>query len=122
MSVVTALVGHTLGAKLPALYTSRPRQGAKMNCLHCGDCCKRMSPLGSPCRFIIEQGSFIFCSVYSKRPVECVNHDFPSRHCPIGCDVLGINDISEIQNRLQSGYYLIKEGAAGSCGSRQFSA
>jgi len=71
-----------------------------------------MSPLGSPCKFIIQIDDFIFCSVYSKRPKECVNHDFPSRYCPVGAMTLGINEISEIHKRVDRGYELLENGAA----------
>jgi len=82
-----------------------------MYCLHCGDCCKRMSPItgnGDPCPDLIEEGSFVFCGRYKSRPIECECHDFPSRFCPIGLDILGISDIEKIRQRLESGYELIK--------------
>jgi hypothetical protein len=79
-----------------------------MNCLHCGDCCKRMSPLGSPCKHLFEIDSFVFCRIYANRPEECSNHRFPARHCPIGCSVLDINDTDEIQIRCFAGYEILR--------------
>lgn len=81
-----------------------------MYCLHCGDCCKRMSPLGSPCKYIIEKGLFIFCKIYSNRPALCENHSFPSRYCPVGAMTLKINDIESIHKRVDEGYNLIHSG------------
>jgi len=81
-----------------------------MYCLHCGDCCRRMSPISAPdpCPHIREDGDFVFCDSYERRPEECVNHTFPSaRFCPIGLDVLGLEyprDVEKIRERLDVGW------------------
>lgn len=82
-----------------------------MNCLHCGDCCKRMCPLhpGKPCEYLIEQEDFYFCDNYDRRPEQCINHSFPATVCPIGLDVLKIKTPAEKNKRIDRGYELIKE-------------
>lgn len=82
-----------------------------MDCLHCGDCCKRMSPISAPepCPHLIEQGTFVFCGRYKRRPRECREHEFPARMCPIGMDVLDIQTPDELRKRIDDGYYMIKE-------------
>ena len=83
-----------------------------MYCLHCGDCCKRMSPItgkGEPCPNIIENGDFVFCSKYEDRPEECKNHGFPSRFCPIGIDMLELKNTEDIRQRIDEGFQKIKE-------------
>jgi len=85
-----------------------------MYCLYCGDCCRRMSPISQPepCKYLIEDGSFVFCSIYRNRPAECSNHEYPSRFCPIGLEVLGLNperDTTKIRERIDEGWNLIKQ-------------
>jgi len=82
-----------------------------MNCLHCGDCCLRMSPLtnGSPCPKLKLNGTFYFCSVYENRPYQCYKHKFDSRFCPIGMDVLGLSDPQAAYARIEEGYQRLKE-------------
>ena len=81
-----------------------------MDCLHCGDCCKRMSPISAPepCPHIREDGDFVFCSNYERRIEECINHTFHgARFCPIGLDVLGLEyprDTELIRERLDTGW------------------
>ena len=79
-----------------------------MNCLHCGDCCLRMSPKSAPnpCPDIIKIENFYFCSCYEDRPVNCVNHDFPSRYCPIGFTKLNLQNPQEVAQRIDDGYEL----------------
>jgi len=74
-------------------------------CLHCGDCCERMSPLSAPepCPNIDRRGTFVFCDCYSRRPEECINHRFPSRYCPIGADLLGLDTEEKIAARIEAG-------------------
>ena len=81
-----------------------------MHCLHCGDCCLRMSPLSAPepCPHIWHVEDFYFCDRYQRRPDECSAHTFHSRFCPIGQDKLGISDPDIIRQRLDAGYALIK--------------
>ena len=83
-----------------------------MNCLHCGDCCLRMSPLSSPepCPFVIKIRDFYFCSHYYKdRPEECKFHAFSfAQHCPIGIEKLGLKDIDDIVKRIDDGREITK--------------
>lgn len=89
-----------------------------MECLHCGDCCLRMSPKmpsdidgnNKRCTDLIEKEGYFFCSNYKNRPQQCANHDFPSRFCPIGLTKLGINvrDLDSIRYRIDHGYELSK--------------
>lgn len=84
----------------------------EMYCLHCGDCCRRLSPLtgdDEQCPHIVESNDYIFCKIYSNRPKECANHKFPTRFCPIGLDVLNINSPDQVVNRIDTGYERIKE-------------
>ena len=79
-----------------------------MYCLYCGDCCKRMSPISNPCPYIIQIDTYIFCSIYQKRPKECSNHEFDTRFCLIGLDVLKFDsnnpsDIDKIRFRIDDG-------------------
>jgi len=83
-----------------------------MYCLHCGDCCLRMSPLSAPepCPNIDQRGDFYFCDNYRNRPEACVSHDFPSNYCPIGVSKLGLATPEEVRQRLDAGYALLKYG------------
>ena len=75
-----------------------------MNCLYCGDCCLRMSPLNhGRCPLVIEQDTYYFCSNYEARPKECMNHDYPVRFCPIGMSKLKLHypeDLEKIRERI----------------------
>lgn len=64
-----------------------------MYCLRCGHCCKTMSPLThpEPCPKLSMNGNVAICSIYEYRPTQCRNHDYPSRYCPIGADVLKLD-------------------------------
>ena len=79
-----------------------------MYCLHCGDCCLRMSPISqpNPCPNLIVNGDFYFCGIYKNRPQECRSHEFYSRFCPIGLNVLKPNSIEDIKRRIDDGYML----------------
>lgn len=81
-----------------------------MRCLHCGDCCLRMSPISAPepCPNIVVIGTFYLCGSYSTRPEECVNHSFPSSNCPIGLEKLGINEPEVMRRRVDQGWELCK--------------
>lgn len=79
-----------------------------MVCLHCGDCCRRMSPLVTdpetmPCPHIVEarrgSAAFVFCGIYERRPQQCRDHSYLSSACPIGRWVLGIDDQSHLAAR-----------------------
>jgi len=77
-----------------------------MYCLHCGDCCKRMSPISAPepCPHLIEDGDFVFCGIYEDRPEECKNHTFHARVCPVGASVLNIQDTEKLRQRIDVGF------------------
>lgn len=79
-----------------------------MICLHCGDCCSRMSPLGSPCPKLVRHGSFYFCSDYENRPRECATHGFPFPVCPIGIEKLGIVGVKQLYERIDTGYAMLR--------------
>ena len=82
-----------------------------MYCLHCGDCCIRMSPLTSddtPCPKLIKDNTFYFCSINSHKPKQCNNHRFPAHICPIGMSVLGYTTLEEARIRIDEGYEKIK--------------
>lgn len=83
-----------------------------MNCLHCGDCCRRMSPLDNPlpCRNIIEIDGMTFCRDYENRPKECKNHEFDGRFCPIGISIVKPNTPQDAYNRINHAYGIIKAG------------
>ncbi len=83
-----------------------------MNCLHCGDCCKRMNPFNdfSICRHLaVFKGGYFLCQIYENRPEECKNHEFPHTHCPLGIDVLKITDPDQIRERIDKGYEYSKK-------------
>ena len=89
-----------------------------MDCLHCGDCCERMSPISNPdpCPHIVRVEDkvlggkpFVFCGCYDVRPQQCRDHRFPASKCPIGIDVLGIRNANAAHMRLNEGYRIITE-------------
>ena len=82
-----------------------------MTCLHCGDCCLRMSPLGSPCPKLEKRETFYFCGDYENRPEECVNHRHPFRFCPIGISLLDLRNTDESRNRIDTGYEMTRRKA-----------
>jgi hypothetical protein len=65
-----------------------------MKCLHCGHCCKNLSPFGEGiCKYLKEYPNKIFlCSIYDRRPKECRKHIYPMSICPIGLDILQIQE------------------------------
>jgi len=85
-----------------------------MYCLHCGDCCLRMSPLSAPepCPYVIRKDDFYFCGCYKNRPKECSSHHYPARFCPVGMSVTGLDKVTDarvVAQRIDTGYELIKE-------------
>lgn len=81
-----------------------------MYCLHCGDCCRRMSPLNrlpnGECPRVICVDGFYICADYEHRPKQCQNHEFPSHVCPIGASVLDIHDTEQFRLRVDRGWEL----------------
>jgi len=71
-----------------------------------------MSPISNPCPHLVIRDNFYFCNIYPKRPKECVNHEYLSRFCPIGMDVLGIDpgDTETLHKRIDDGWEIIKGG------------
>ena len=83
-----------------------------MQCFSCGDCCLRMSPItgnGEPCPHLIKQDTYYFCGIYNNRPVECQNHKFPARFCPIGIDKLQLNSRDKISQRIDDSWEKLKQ-------------
>ncbi len=80
-----------------------------MICLHCGDCCLRMSPkTHSKCPDVIQIGDFYFCNDYENRPKECINHSFPYKYCPLGIVICGLETVEDLHQRMDRGYELIE--------------
>jgi hypothetical protein len=79
-----------------------------MECLACGDCCKRMSPLTNsektPCPRLVMNEDIAHCARYADRPKECASHDFPARICPIGMSVLKLTTSEAVQARAYAVY------------------
>jgi len=82
-----------------------------MECLHCGDCCLRMSPCGDPitgdCPHLRQpEPGLYLCNDYENRPERCARHDFPSRFCPIGMDILGLTTPEAVAARIDHAFQL----------------
>ena len=85
-----------------------------MNCLYCGDCCLRMSPLAiGRCPLLQIDGSFFFCSDYANRPQQCRDHTFPYRDCPIGLEKLNISTPEMLSRRIDDGWEKIQKKRGG---------
>jgi len=63
-----------------------------MYCLNCGWCCEKLCPLtdseDKPCPHLILKDGMKICNIYDHRPMQCRNHEFPAKFCPVGMDVL----------------------------------
>jgi hypothetical protein len=78
-----------------------------MECLACGDCCRRMSPLSpdtdglnrEPCKHLEFDGDVAICRCYESRPQECRDHCFPAHICPIGMSELGLTTLEDAEAR-----------------------
>jgi Fe-S-cluster containining protein len=74
-------------------------------CIHCGECCRTMSPLcedpeHQPCPHLQMSGTIAVCAIYARRPQRCRDHDYAfASVCPIGRDVLKINDADYLAAR-----------------------
>lgn len=81
-----------------------------MECLYCGDCCLRMSPISDgPCPNLIHTCDFYFCIDYENRPEQCRNHRFNGfRFCPIGVEKLKLTNSQDVARRINVGYEKIK--------------
>lgn len=83
-----------------------------MYCLHCGDCCRRMSPLSAPlpCPNIVEikkdGQKYVFCGIYNIRPERCRKHEFIARVCPIGASLLDLPTPDSLRKRIDDGFEL----------------
>lgn len=80
-----------------------------MECLACGDCCLRMSPLSSPepCKHIEQVDDIYLCKIYENRPEQCKNHSTPHKYCPIGVDKLKLITATMVHRRLDDVWELI---------------
>jgi len=69
-----------------------------------------MSPISQPepCPYLVEDGSFVFCTRYNNRPKECANHEYQARFCPIGMQILGLNSPDKLRGRIDTGWNKIK--------------
>ena len=84
-------------------------KGSAMICLRCGECCRTMSPLEeetddekiSPCSHLTIEDGVARCAIYTCRPQQCTDHDYPASVCPIGLDLLrlSLDDIDAIRAR-----------------------
>jgi Fe-S-cluster containining protein len=79
-------------------------------CLNCGWCCEHMSPLTNseyvPCPRLVERDGMKLCSDYEHRPDRCKTHEFLSKVCPVGRDVLGLNHAEAMQRVQQNDWKL----------------
>jgi Fe-S-cluster containining protein len=81
-----------------------------MECLHCGDCCLRFSPIKNPCPLLIKDDDYYFCSDYKNRPEQCSNHRFNGfRFCPVGLNKLQLKKIEQIRIRIDRGWEKIQK-------------
>lgn len=83
--------------------------GWVMYCLHCGDCCRRFSPLSDgPCPHIVERDGFTLCGVYDSRPQQCRDHTFMARFCPIGMSIVKPTSSDEVRRRIDTGWEMAR--------------
>jgi hypothetical protein len=77
-----------------------------MYCLHCGFCCRKLSPLAvdGVCPRLRQDETFFFCADYENRPDQCYQHKFESEFCPIGMNTLEIKDLQSAYARVKEGY------------------
>ena len=58
-----------------------------MICLHCGSCCRELSPISNPepCpHIVVDDMGLTWCGIYEKRPQACQDHDYNAVVCPVG--------------------------------------
>ncbi len=86
-----------------------------MQCLHCGGCCKTMSPISAPfpCPALIQCGEIYLCRDYEHSPQLCQNFDFEDfRYCPYGLNELQLSETKDrgiIEDRVKRGARLIEK-------------
>lgn len=78
-----------------------------MICLHCGECCTRLLPAGTPCPKLEVRDTFYFCADYANRPSECKAHCYPFATCPVGQKKLNIAQTGKIHERIDTGYAML---------------
>ena len=84
-----------------------------MECLHCGGCCKTMSPRSAPfvCPDLIRRGAYYFCRCYEHSPQLCQKFNFEEFcYCPYGMNELNLSypkDKEILRERVEQGAYLI---------------
>ena len=84
-----------------------------MQCLHCGGCCKSMSPKSAPfrCPDLIRIEQYYFCRNYENSPELCQRFNFEEfRYCPYGMNELQLSDpedMETLQQRVADGERII---------------
>jgi len=71
-----------------------------MQCLHCGGCCKSMSPKSAPfrCPDLVRIEGYYFCRRYESSPELCRRFNFEEfRYCPYGMNELGLSDPDDLE-------------------------
>lgn len=86
-----------------------------MHCLHCGGCCKTMSPKSAPfqCPDLIQREGMYFCRCYERSPEICRNFGFDDQPaCLFGLNELRLSypeDREIIEERRERGIRIIRE-------------
>ncbi len=75
--------------------------------MHCGECCRDISPFGNPCPYLEQRSTFFFCSIYDRRSEECRNHTYPFKICPVGMEKLSLID-DDISLRIETGWAMLE--------------
>ncbi|GAK57694.1 hypothetical protein U27_04661 [Candidatus Vecturithrix granuli] len=84
-----------------------------MYCLHCGGCCKTMSPKSGPfpCPDLIRVQGLYFCRCYERRPDICRNFYFDDLlFCPYGLNQLQLDypaDEAVLWERVERGRQIL---------------
>ena len=84
-----------------------------MQCLHCGGCCKSMSPKSAPfrCPDLIRTGAYYFCKYHAGKPRICREFDFvDALYCPYGMNELRLSypeDDATLRDRVETGRRLL---------------
>ena len=60
-----------------------------------------------PCPHIQKTDSYSFCAIHDHRPTQCKTHEYPATFCPIGIQILGLEDDPDgIRDRVQRGDFV----------------